>query len=75
MEPSMTNEYPTFELETLPHKSVLYQAAYSLLGSRGEAEDAVQEMDVLLDTSRKQLLRLVDASHLREEAHSNLTRS
>jgi len=33
----------TFEQETLPHKSVLYQAAYSLLGSRGEAEDAVQE--------------------------------
>jgi RNA polymerase sigma-70 factor, ECF subfamily len=44
----MTNEYTNsslsvFEQETLPHKSVLYQAAYSLLGSRGEAEDAVQE--------------------------------
>lgn len=43
MEASMTREHPTFEQETLPHKSVLYQAAYSLLGSRGEAEEAVQE--------------------------------
>jgi len=33
----------TFEQETLPHKPVLYQAAYSRLGCRGEAEDAVQE--------------------------------
>ncbi len=33
----------SFEFETLPHKSVLYRAAYSLLRNRGEAEDAVQE--------------------------------
>lgn len=40
----MTSEhYSTFERETLPHKPFIYQAAYSLLGSRGEAEDAVQE--------------------------------
>jgi len=45
----MTSEYfgnlslSRFELETLPHKSALYRAAYSLLHSRGEAEEAVQE--------------------------------
>jgi RNA polymerase sigma-70 factor (ECF subfamily) len=33
----------TFEKETLPHWSALYRTAYSLLGSQGEAEDAVQE--------------------------------
>jgi RNA polymerase sigma-70 factor (ECF subfamily) len=32
-----------FEAETLPHKTVLFQSACSLLGSRAEAEDVVQE--------------------------------
>ncbi len=32
-----------FEEETLPHRGVLFQSAYSLLGSLAEAEDAVQE--------------------------------
>jgi RNA polymerase sigma-70 factor (ECF subfamily) len=38
-----TPRFVGFEQETLPQKSVLYQAAYSILGSRGDAEDAVQE--------------------------------
>ena len=32
-----------FEAETLPHRAVLFQSAYSLLRDRAEAEDAVQE--------------------------------
>ena len=32
-----------FEAETLPHRGVLFQFAYSLLRSQAEAEDAVQE--------------------------------
>ena len=32
-----------FEMETLPHSGVLFQSACSLLGSRAEAEDALQE--------------------------------
>lgn len=42
-ERSTNSSLSTFEEETLPHKSALFQSAYSLLGSRGEAEDAVQE--------------------------------
>ena len=33
----------TFKQETLPHKSVLYQTAFSLLRTRSESEEAVQE--------------------------------
>jgi RNA polymerase sigma-70 factor (ECF subfamily) len=32
-----------FEAETLPHRGVLYQSAYSLMGNRMEAEDVVQD--------------------------------
>ncbi len=43
MAANTNDELSTFERETLPYKFVLYQAAYPLLGTRGEAEDAVQE--------------------------------
>jgi len=42
-QPSASSPLSPFELEMLPYKSALYRAAYSLLHSRGEAEDAVQE--------------------------------
>jgi RNA polymerase sigma-70 factor, ECF subfamily len=43
MELEIDSTRSTFEQETLPHKSVLYRTAFSVLRKRSESEEAVQE--------------------------------
>lgn len=54
------NSRETFINEFLPLKDCLYRAAYHLMGSAEEAEDAVQDLYVKLWTARESLSEIVN---------------